>query len=189
MNINEMLADKGITKYRLAKMSGVPQTSIIDICSGKAKIENCSGATIYKLAKVLDVSMEALVADRVEYRPAFETYKSNVCHMVKDMGDLDFLINTLETDRIRELYIRGWYAESLYLLAMTDYLSRLNDFPLCTEYDDLRLARLQKTIYPSGILAMCATLGSDKLKSDSLRDAIPEFLRHNIVESEVRHVC
>ena len=189
MNINTLLTKKNITKYKLAKLSGVPQTTVIDICSGKARIENCSGVTIYKLAKALDVSMESLVADRVEHRPAFETFKSNVCHSVKDMGDLDFLINTLETGKIRELYEREWFAESLYLLAMVDYLSRENDFPLCADYDDIRHTKLQRTVFPAGVLAMCAVYKSDEPKTESLREAIPEFLRHNIVEAEVRNVC
>ena len=30
--------------------------------------------------------------------------------------DIDFIIETLETDEIRKLYERGWYRESLYLL-------------------------------------------------------------------------
>jgi len=188
MNINTLLARKGMTKYRLAKMSGVPQTTVIDVCSGKAKIANCSGETLYKLAKTLGVSMETLVADSMEYRPSFETFKSNVCHAVKDMGDLDFLIYTLESGKIRELFERAWYAESLYLLAMTDYLSRENGFPICAEYDDIRGAKLQRTVFPAGILAMCAAYQSDEPKSDSLREAIPEFLRHNIVEAEVRNV-
>ena len=189
MYINSMLSRKGITKYRLSQMSGVPQTTVLDICSGKARVENCSSETVYKLAKALGVSMESLVEDSLEYRPAFETFKSNTCHSVKDIGDLDFLIDTLETDRIRKLYDKGWYAESLYLLAMADYLSRENGFAICAEYDDLRRAKLKRTIYPAGVLAMCAALRSDKPKSESLRESIPEFLRHNIVEAEVRDVC
>ena len=188
MNINTILAKKGMTKYRLAKSSGVPHTTVIDICSNKAKIQNCSGETLYKLAKTLDVSIESLLADSMEYRPAFEAFKSNVCHAVKDMGDLGFLINTLETGKIRALYEREWYAEGLYLLAMVDYLSRENGFPLCAEYDDIRRTKLQKTIFPAGVLAMCAAYKSDEPKSESLREAIPEFLRHNIVEAEVRNV-
>ena len=188
MSINTILAQKGMTKYRLAKMSGVPQTTVIDICSGKAKIGNCSAHTVYKLAKTLGVSLETLIASETEYRPTFETFKSNICHSVKDMGDLDFLINTLETGKIRDLYEREWYAESLYLLAMTDYLSRENGFPICAEYDDIRRAKLQRTIFPAGVLAMCAVFKSDEPKSESLREAIPEFLRHNIVEAEVRNV-
>jgi len=189
VNINRILAQKGITKYRLAKTSGVPQTTVIDICSGKAKIGNCSGETIYKLAKTLGVSMESLIAESVEYRPPFETFKSNICHAVKDMGDLNFLIDTLETGKIRELYERQWYVESLYLLAMADYLSRENELPLCSEYDDIRCAKLKRTVFPAGILAMCAAYKNDEPKAESLREAIPEFLRHNIVEAEVRNVC
>ena len=91
MNITELIEQKGMTKYRLSKASGVPQTTIIDICSGKTRIEKCSGETLYKLAKALDVPMESLVEDAMEYRMEFEAFKSTVCHMVKDMGELDFI--------------------------------------------------------------------------------------------------
>jgi hypothetical protein len=153
-----------------------------------ASQSNCSSETVYRLAKALRVSVEALVEGSMEYRPAFETFKSNICHSVKDMGDVDFLIDTLETGKIRDLYEREWYAESLYLLAMADYLSRENGFPLCAEYNDLRRAKLQRTIFPAGVLAMCAAFKSDEPKAESLREAIPEFMRHNIVEAEVRNV-
>jgi transcriptional regulator with XRE-family HTH domain len=188
MDINQLLAQKNMTRYRLAKQSGIPQTTMTDICSGKAKLENCSGETLYRISKTLGVSMESLVSDAMEYRPGFETYKSNVCHRVKDMGDLEFLIITLESGEIRELYDKRWYAECLYLLAMVDYLSRENGFALCADYNDLRGAKLSKTIFPAGILGVCAAFDSDKPKEDSLREAIPEFLRHNIVESEVRNL-
>jgi len=121
------------------------------------------------------LEQQVLIANSVEHRPSFETFKSNVCHAVKDMGDFDFLLETLESGKIRELFERGWYAESLYLLAMVDYLSRENDLPLCDEYSDLRSAKLQKMIFPSGVLALCAAWGNDQPKSESLREAIPEF--------------
>ena len=189
MNINGLLKQKDITKYRLAKASGVPQTTVIDICSGKTKIEKCNAETLYKLAKALDVSMEDLIADSMEHRPSFEIYKSEVCHMVKKLGDLEFIINILELDEIRKLYQKKWYPECLYLLAMVDYLSRENDLPLCSEYNDLRQARLRETIYPLGILTLCAWMKSDEPKQRSLIEAIPEFMRFNIVEAEVRNVC
>ena len=104
MNINELLRQKNLTKYKLSKISGVPFTTISEITTGKSNIKNCTAETLYKLAKALDVSMESLVADTMEYRQSFETYKSNICHMVKDMGDIDFIIDTLESDKIRKLY-------------------------------------------------------------------------------------
>lgn len=188
MHLKKILTEKNITMYRLAKSSSVPYSTVRDICSGKTGIEKCSGETLYKLAKVLGMTIEKLLADVVEYRPGFEWFKSQTCHLVKSMGDLDFIIDTLENDRITVLWNKGWYAESLYRLGMVDYLSRENGLPLCNQYDDMRRAKLQKTIYPAGILAMCASFGSDAPKQDSLKVAIPEFLRHNIVESEVRNV-
>lgn len=189
MNFNDLLIQKNITKYRLSKNSGVPFATISDISTGKAKIEKCSADTLYKLAKSLDVTMEDLIADSMEYRSSFETYKSNICHMVHDMGDIDFIIDTLESDKIRKLYKKRWYPESLYLLAMVDYLSRENDLPICAEYSDIRKVRLHEPIYPAGILMMCAAFKSDKPKIDSWSKTIPEFRRFNIVESEVRDVC
>lgn len=61
MIINELLQRKGMTKYRLAVEADIPHATLSDICSGKAKLEKCSAETVYKLAKVLDVSVELLV--------------------------------------------------------------------------------------------------------------------------------
>jgi transcriptional regulator with XRE-family HTH domain len=189
MNIHDLLEQKRITKYRLSKISGVPFTTISEISTGKSKIQNCTGDTLFRLAKALDVTMEALLADSMESRRRFETYKCNVFHRVIDMGDMDFIIDTLKSDEIRKLYQKRWYPESLYLLAMVDYLSRENGLPACTEYDDIRAARLRETIYPSSVIAMSAFSHSDQPKQDSYAQAIPEFIRHNIVENEVRNVC
>ena len=63
-------------------------------------------------------------------RADFENFKSFICHRVKELGDIEFMIQLIESDDIRSFFDRKWYPESLYLLAMLDYLSRLNDVPL-----------------------------------------------------------
>lgn len=68
MTINEIILEKGMTKYRLAKLSGVPHATLNDICNGKTRIEKCSVETIYKLAQVLSVSMEYLIESSFELR-------------------------------------------------------------------------------------------------------------------------
>lgn len=60
MIIDDLLAKQNITKYRLAVLAGIPHTTLNDICSGKTKLQKCSAETVYKLAKVLNVSMELL---------------------------------------------------------------------------------------------------------------------------------
>lgn len=194
MGINEILSQRGITKYKLAKTSGVPHTTINDICSGKTRIEKCSAETLYNISKVLGLSMESLYetgmkgGTEMERRSTFDIFKSNVCHQVKDMGDLDFIIDTLESNRIRKYFDKKWYPESLYLLAMLDYLSRENDLPLSREYNDIRAHKLAEPLFPLSVIVADAATKNRKWKVESVRDAIPEFLSFNIVESEVRNV-
>ena len=188
MTLNDFLEQKNMTKYKLSKVSGVPFTTISEMTTGKTKIKNCTGETLYKLAKALEVTIEVLLADSMEYRRSFEAYKSTVCHLVKDMGDIDFIVDTLASDKIRNLYQKQWYPECLYLLAMVDYLSRENDLPLCNEYNDIRTASLQNPIYPASIITMSVLSRSDQPKIDSFAAAIPEFRRFNIIENEVRNV-
>ena len=72
MEINELLREKGMTKYRLSVLSGVPHATLSELCNGKTSIRKCSVETIYKLAKALDVSMETLVEDALKPQPSKE---------------------------------------------------------------------------------------------------------------------
>ena len=65
VNINEILKQTGMTKYRLSKLSGVPHATLNDLCSGKSRIEKCSAETVYKLSKTLHVSMEVLIEESI----------------------------------------------------------------------------------------------------------------------------
>ena len=60
MIIEDLIAKRDLTKYRLAVQAGIPHATLNDICSGKTKLEKCSAETVYKLAKTLGVSMELL---------------------------------------------------------------------------------------------------------------------------------
>ena len=184
----QLLKEKNITMYRLSRMSGVPYTTVSDICSGKTRIEKSSAETVYKLSQALAIPMENLLAPHIEYRSSFDIFKSEICHRVKEMGDIDFIISTLENDEIRVYYERQWYPECLYLLAMLDYISRVNGVDLCEDYDDLRQCRLEKVIYPSSLRLAAAASGNRKMLKDAEKNAIPEFIRFNIVENEVRNV-
>lgn len=189
MTIQDALKQKNMSIYRLAKTSKVPYATVNDICNGKVKLEKCNAETIYRIAQALDVSMEELLAPCFLKRSSFENFKSTICHRVKELGDIDFIAYTLESQEIRTYYEKKWYPESLYLLAMLDYISRVNDIPLCDEYDDLRRCRLEKPIYPAGIIALSAASKNDSVLQQAALNAIPEFKRFNIIENEVRNVA
>ena len=119
----------------------------------------------------------------------FELFKSNICHNLKSMGDIKFLISILETNEIQKYYNKKQYLECFYLLAMIDYISRENNIPLCIEYDYIRKKKLENTIFPLSIKAMCVALNSNEPKERSLKECIPEFKHFNIIEADVRNVC
>ena len=188
MTLNQILIDNHISKYRLSKNSGVPYMTLNDICSGKTRLDKCSADTVYKLAKELNVSMEELLEPYLLPRPAFDLFKSNVCHRLKELGDIDFLIRTIESGDILTYYERHWYPECLYLLAMVDYLSRENNIPLCKEFSEIRRMKLNEMIYPASVLSAYEVSKDESVKEQAMVLSIPEFRRFNIIESEIRNV-
>ncbi len=188
MMINEIMEKKNITIYRLSKDAGIPYATLNDICNGKAEIAKCSAETIYRISNILGVSMESLIEPHIEKRIDFELFKSNTCHKLKELSDINFIIETLETNKIRAYFKKKWYPECFYLLAMLDFVSRENNVPICTEYDDIRTMKLKSTLFPASVLIATKVNKNDNIKQQSLAEAIPEFLRFNIVESEVRNV-
>ena len=79
MLINEQLEKLQMTKYRLSKESGVPQATVNDICSGKADLEKCAAGTLYKIAKVLGLSIEAILdSAKEDIRSSFEVFKQHM---------------------------------------------------------------------------------------------------------------
>ncbi len=189
MNLQEVLKKRGMSIYRLSKISGVPYATLNDICNGKTKLEKCSAETVYRICRALNISMEELLGPCFIKRTDFENFKSTICQRLKEMGDIDFLMDTIEKEDIRTFFDWEWYPESLYLLAMVDYLSRINNVPLDKEYDDIRKCKLKETIYPQSILAIAAVEGNDSALKEAKKESIPEFLRFNIVESEIRDVA
>ena len=61
MYFQSLLEQKNISKYQLSKISGVPKTTLMDICSGRSSIDRCSAKTVLLLAKALGCTMEYLM--------------------------------------------------------------------------------------------------------------------------------
>lgn len=192
MKLTSLLKERQLSVYQCAKESAVPYTTLLDIVKGKTKIEKCTAETLYKLAKTLNVAMEELLeecfGENTSDSRDFEIYKSNICHLVKDKGDIDFIIDVLKENQIRTYWERKWYRESFYLLAMVDYLSRENNLPLCNDYEDIRNCTLPEPLYPRDVILAAKLNASLDVKEQCLKEAIPEFTRFNIIESEIRNV-
>ena len=99
--ISNLLKEKNLSIYQCSKLTGIPYTTLSEVVRGKTNIGKCTVETVYKLAKLLNTTVDELIRDTVEARIDFEIYKSNVCHAVRDEGELDFIINALKKDDIR----------------------------------------------------------------------------------------
>ena len=53
MTMQSILREKDMSMYRLSQISGVPKTTVIDICSGKSDIKSCTAKTVMQLSKAL----------------------------------------------------------------------------------------------------------------------------------------
>lgn len=95
MVIDTLLEKRHMTKYRLAVEAGIPHATLNDICSGKTKLEKCSAETVYKLAKVLGVSMETLTESGIRAAERERTYEHGLPNYLQH--DLDAYKEGLKT--------------------------------------------------------------------------------------------
>lgn len=78
MRLNEILKDKGLTVYKINKLTGIPLTTLTDLVSGKADISKAYISTLYKLSHFLGVEIEDLVGEKIDISfDTFEKYKLN----------------------------------------------------------------------------------------------------------------
>lgn len=67
-------------------------------------------------------------------------------------------------------------------------MSNQNGIPQCTNYDDLRCAKLKEPVYSVGPMILDAVMHTTVNVEKAVQNAIPEFARFNIIECEVRDV-
>lgn len=189
MDCSFLLEEEGMSVYECSKRSGIPYSTLSDFINGKTPIEKVSFGHARALARTLDMSMEDLYSRTyVPERTSFETFKSQIRHEVKELGDLDFIAVTNNSDQILKYWRLEWYYETFYLLAMQDYLCRLNNIGLDHRYDDIRRYKLPDTVYPMDIKLASELNSSLDIRELAVKDSIPEFIKYNIVEKEIRDV-
>lgn len=183
----DLLNEKNMSVYQCSKISGIPYTTLLEVVNGKTDINKCTAETVYRLAKTLNIDMESLL-QRNDIDD-FETFKSNVKHLLKEKGDFLFLVETYLSDDIRKYWNNFQKAKALYLLSTVDYLSRINNLPIAEDYNDLRNYVLTKTLLPEDLRLNKVLNNNSNIEKDALKESIPEFARFNIVERNLRDVA
>lgn len=190
MNLTNLLLEKNISQYRLAKISKVPQTTISDICLNKTSLEKCSGITLYNIASSLDISIEDLLFKQVDLisPQEFDVFKSSICHMVKENKPEEFIAKIKSENIVETLFNNEEYAKCFYIVAMVDYLNRLNNIKKDISFNKYRTYSLLDPIYPSSIILYDSIMNTNEHKKEAIRTSIKEFLHFNIIEKEIENV-
>ncbi|WP_130862026.1 helix-turn-helix domain-containing protein [Bacilliculturomica massiliensis] len=61
MTFMELIEKKGHSRYSLSRLSGVPWSTLSDICSGKTSLSSSSAQTLSKLSEALEISIEEML--------------------------------------------------------------------------------------------------------------------------------
>jgi len=188
MTIEQRLKEKELSIYECSKRSDIPYTTLSELVRNKTRLAKASVETVYRLSRTLNCSIEDLYEESNNKFDDFELFKSNVCHELKFLGDNEFIIRHLTKDDISSFWKRGQYLEALYLLAMVDYISRINEIPIAHYYDDIRSCKMKEMIFPRDVIITNEILCDSNAKEKAIKEAIPEFLKFNIIEGDIRNV-
>lgn len=60
------MKQKNLSRYELSKKSGIPYTTLTDLIQKRTRLEKSSAETVYKLSKVMGISMDELFLLSIE---------------------------------------------------------------------------------------------------------------------------
>ena len=126
MNIKQYLEDNKISIYKVANSAMVAYPTVFNIVHVKVDILNCALGIVKKIADALNLSIDELLT-LCDKNQSFDLFRSEQCHLVNRMGEIDYVIDLLEKKKIDYYWKLDMKPEAFYLLAMLDYLSKRND--------------------------------------------------------------
>lgn len=122
-----------------------------------------------------------------------DLFKSEMCHMLKRLGDYNFIYEVISDNWVEYFWNKEWYFESLYVLAMIDYLTYIYNAPVYEPLNKYRQYKLNKPVYPFSMLLIDSINDNDNQKQKAIRECSKDecgrfFLKYNIVEKDIRDV-
>ena len=204
MYLMNLMNKKCMTRADLSMMSGVPDSTLRDILSGKAQIDHCEAATIYGIADALGTTVEdvldhywddCLGADDEECgREAlhdghtlllFYSTVDRVVQLRQAVEDASLASCFNSESFIDQLFAEGFYREAFFVLGLTDYLNRKLGKKTDPRFDAYRVYRLDNPVYSlSTIEEYDDPKELENAKAYAETYAIPELAAFNIFMTE-----
>ena len=96
MTFQSYLESRNMTKYYLSQISGVPKSTLNDICSGKSSIAKCSAKTVFQLSKALNCTMEYIMSFDTLYSKCDINTGKPLCNDYLEYGLPQYLQQSLK---------------------------------------------------------------------------------------------
>lgn len=110
---------------------------------------------------------------------------SRVCHELKSKGDEGFIEWIESSNIVEECYKASDMYATLYYISMYEYLCNKLNHKKSDRFAYYYSLALIDKVYQPDVYLLDALYNNTKASEDALSKAIPEFLEHNIVETEV----
>ena len=204
MYLNKLMEQHNMTRADLCRKSGLPDSTLRDILSGKAQIDHCKAGTLLLLADALDTTVEEIIdnyldealEEELESEPE-ELHDSNslidfytLVKMIRRIrlrkGDIAVMHEICRLQWIEKLFTAGAYRCALFLLGFVDYLCTEHNLDVPERYNSYRGYWLDQPVYP---VELFNPYNDDPDSFDLGRNynqmcAIPELARFGIYMTE-----
>ena len=205
MYLMNLMNKKCMTRADLSMMSGVPDSTLRDILSGKAQIDHCEAATIYGIADALGTSVEDILDhywDECLEDDDEEAWKQQPLHdghtlllfystvdrvvQLRQAVEDASLASCINSETfIDQFFTMGFYREAFFVLGLTDYLNRKLGKKTDPRFDAYRVYRLDNPVYSlSTIEEYDDPKELENAKAYAETYAIPELAAFNIFMTE-----
>lgn len=204
MYLMNLMNKKCMTRADLSMMSGVPDSTLRDILSGKAQIDHCEAATIYGIADALGTTVEdvldhywdeCLGADDEECEREvlhdghtlllFYSTVDRVVQLRRAVEDASLASCINSETFIDQFFTMGFYREAFFVLGLTDYLNRKLGKKTDPRFDAYRGYCLDSPVYSLSTLEEYDDpAGLEQAKAYAETYAIPELAAFNIFMTE-----
>ena len=204
MYLMNLMNKKCMTRADLSMMSGVPDSTLRDILSGKAQIDHCEAATIYGIADALGTTVEdvldhywdeCLGADDEECEREvlhdghtlllFYSTVDRVVQLRQAVEDASLASCINSETFIDQFFTMGFYREAFFVLGLTDYLNRKLGKKTDPRFDAYRGYCLDSPVYSLSTLEEYDDPAKlEQAKAYAEVYAIPELAAFNIFMTE-----
>lgn len=121
-------------------------------------------------------------------------FRSEVCHLLKNKGDKEFLRIVLHHHMIEQFWQKKKYFQCLYLVSMVDCISFDHNVPEFKDLDFYRKQKMSELIYPISVIMLDKLNPEEYIKTHIFKECEQSvygriFLRHNIIERSIRDVA